>query len=68
MFTFPIFEMYFSLILFERTTVMEAKQIEARIGDWPRVVNSIATKDALSRFLPRMFPKNFSKAVLIIIL
>ena len=28
---------------------MEAKQIEARIGDWPRVVNSIATKDALSR-------------------
>ena len=33
MFTFPIFEMYFSLILFERTTVMEAKQIEARIGD-----------------------------------
>ena len=33
MFTFPIFETYFSLILFERTTVMEAKQIDARIGD-----------------------------------
>ena len=31
MFTSPIFEMYFSLTLFERTTVMEAKQIEARI-------------------------------------
>ena len=33
MFTFPIFELYFSLILIERTIVMEAKQIEARIGD-----------------------------------
>ena len=33
MFTFHIFEMYFSLILLERTTVMEGKQIEARIGD-----------------------------------
>ena len=32
-FTFHIFEMYFSLILLERTTVMEGKQIEARIGD-----------------------------------
>ena len=33
MFTFHIFEMYFSLILLKRNTVMEAKQIEARIGD-----------------------------------
>ena len=36
---------------------MEAKKIEARIGGWPRVLNSIATKDTLSRFLPRIFPK-----------
>ena len=68
MFTFHIFEMYFSLILLERTTVMEGKQIEARIGDWPRVVISTASKDALSRFLPRFFTKNFSKAVFINIL
>ena len=59
MFTFPIFELYFSLILIERTIVMEAKQIEARIGDWPRVVNSIATKDALSRFYPKNVSQEF---------
>ena len=28
-----ILDVVFSLILFKRTTVMEAKQIEARIGD-----------------------------------
>ena len=47
---------------------MEVKRIEARIGDWSRVVHSIATKDALSCFLPRIFLNHFSKAVFIIIL
>ena len=47
---------------------MEVKRIEARIGDWSRVVHSIVTKDALSCFLPRIFLNHFSKAVFIIIL
>ena len=47
---------------------MEVKRIEARTGDWPCVVHSIATKDVLSCFLPRIFLNHFSKAVFIIIL
>ena len=40
---------------------MEVKRIEARIGDWSRVVHSIATKDALAVFSQKfsliIFPK-----------
>ena len=42
---------------------MEVKRIEARIGDWPRVVHSIATKDVLSCFLPRIVLKFFQSSV-----
>ena len=47
---------------------MEAKQIEARIGDWLRVVNSVATKGDFRRFYPKIFPNHFSKAVFTLIL
>ena len=47
---------------------MEAKQIEARICEWPRVVNSVATKGDFRRFSPSIFPKYFYKVVFIIIL
>ena len=47
---------------------MEVKGIEARIGDWSRVVHSVATKDALSCLLPKNFLNHFSKAVFIIVL
>ena len=47
---------------------MEAKQIEARIGDWSCLVTSVATKGDIRLFFPKMFPKHFSKAIFIIIL
>ena len=47
---------------------MEAKQIEARICEWPRVVNSVATKGDFRRFSPNIFPKYFYKVVFITIL
>ena len=47
---------------------MEAKQIEARICGWLRVVNSVATKGDFRRFSPNIFPKYFYKVVFIIIL
>ena len=46
---------------------MEAKQIETRICEWPRVVNSVATKGDFRRFSPNIFPKYFYKVVFIII-
>ena len=47
---------------------MEVKQIEACIGDWLCVVNSLMTKGHFQHFFPRIFPKHFSKVVFIIIL
>ena len=41
---------------------MEAKQIEARICGWPRVVNSVATKGDFRRFSPNIFPKIFLRS------
>ena len=36
---------------------MEVKQIEACIGDWLCVVNSLMTKGHFQHFFPRIFPK-----------
>ena len=40
---------------------MEAKWIEACIGDWPRVVNSVATKGDIRRFSQKCF-QTFSQS------
>ena len=47
---------------------MEAKQIEARIGDWSCLVTSVATKGDIRHFSQKFFSKHFSKAVFILIL
>ena len=43
---------------------MEAKQIEARIGDWSCLVTSVATKGDIRHFSQNFFPNIFPKQYL----